>query len=48
MIERAGKNNEVKGFNNVEFRLGDIEQMPVSANTADVIVSNCVFKSCPQ
>src|SRR3954465_9515189 len=36
MIERARKNNEVRGFNNVEFRQGDIEEMPLSANVADV------------
>lgn len=43
MIEKARKNAEVRGFQNVEFRQGDIEQMPVSATTADVIVSNCVL-----
>src|SRR5689334_6423691 len=43
MIERARQNAEVRGFNNVEFRQGDIEKMPVTANTADVIVSNCVL-----
>ena len=47
MIERARQNNEVKGFNNVEFRQGDIEKMPVTANTADVIVSNCVLNLVP-
>ena len=47
MIERARQNNEVRGFNNVEFRQGDIENMPVSANTADVIVSNCVLNLVP-
>lgn len=47
MIERARKNAEVRGFNNVEFRQGDIESMPVSANTADVIVSNCVLNLVP-
>ncbi|MDB5198810.1 MAG: arsM [Chitinophagaceae bacterium] len=47
MIERARKNNEVRGFNNVEFRQGDIEQMPVTANIADVIVSNCVLNLVP-
>ena len=47
MIERARQNNEVRGFNNVEFRQGDIEKMPVSANTADVIVSNCVLNLVP-
>ena len=47
MIEKARHNAEVRGFNNVEFRQGDIEKMPVSANTADVIVSNCVLNLVP-
>jgi ubiquinone/menaquinone biosynthesis C-methylase UbiE len=47
MIERARQNAEVRRFNNVEFRQGDIERIPVSANTADVIVSNCVLNLVP-
>ena len=47
MIDRARQNAEVRGFNNVEFRQGDIEHMPVTANTADVIVSNCVLNLVP-
>jgi ubiquinone/menaquinone biosynthesis C-methylase UbiE len=47
MIEKARKNAEVRGFHNVEFRQGDIESMPVTANTADVIVSNCVLNLVP-
>src|SRR5258706_5508624 len=47
MIERARINAERLGFNNVEFRQGDIEQMPVSENVADVIVSNCVLNLVP-
>lgn len=47
MIERARQNAEVRNFNNVEFRQGDIEQMPVTADTADVIVSNCVLNLVP-
>jgi SAM-dependent methyltransferase len=47
MIERARKNAEVRGFNNVEFRQGDIESMPVTSNKADVIVSNCVLNLVP-
>ncbi len=47
MIERARQNAEVRGFHNVEFRQGDIEKMPVTANTADVIVSNCVLNLVP-
>ena len=47
MIEKARANAEVRGFNNVEFRQGDIEKMPVTANVADVIVSNCVLNLVP-
>jgi ubiquinone/menaquinone biosynthesis C-methylase UbiE len=47
MIEKARQNNEVRGFNNVEFRQGDIEKMPVATNTADVVVSNCVLNLVP-
>lgn len=47
MIEKARKNNEVRGFTNVEFRQGDIENMPVAGNTADVVVSNCVLNLVP-
>src|SRR6201986_3791320 len=43
MIEKARSNAEKLGFHNVEFRKGDIEKMPVAANMADVIVSNCVL-----
>lgn len=47
MINKARRNAEVRGFHNVEFRQGDIEQMPVSDNVADVIVSNCVLNLVP-
>lgn len=47
MISKARENADKLGFNNVEFRLGDIDQMPVSASTADVIVSNCVLNLVP-
>lgn len=47
MIEKARENAEKLGFNNVEFRLGDIENMPISANVADVVVSNCVLNLVP-
>ena len=47
MINKARNNAEIRGFNNVEFRMGDIEKMPVSANVADVIVSNCVLNLVP-
>ena len=47
MIEKARSNAEKLGFHNVEFRKGDIEKMPVTANSADVIVSNCVLNLVP-
>lgn len=47
MINKARENAEKLNYNNVEFRLGDIEKMPVTANTADVIVSNCVLNLVP-
>ena len=47
MIDKARSTAEVRGFNNVEFRQGDIESMPITANTADVIVSNCVLNLVP-
>jgi SAM-dependent methyltransferase len=47
MIAKARSNAEKLGFQNVEFRQGDIEQMPVNENTADVIVSNCVLNLVP-
>src|SRR5687768_1731215 len=47
MIEKARANAEKLGFNNVEFRQGDIEKMPLTANVADVVVSNCVLNLVP-
>ncbi len=47
MIKKARQNAEKLGYNNVEFREGDIDDMPVSDNVADVIVSNCVLNLVP-
>lgn len=47
MIVKARENAEKLGFNNVEFRQGDIDSMPVTSNKADVIVSNCVLNLVP-
>lgn len=47
MIDKARINAEARGFNNVEFRQGDIEKMPITSNVADVIVSNCVLNLVP-
>jgi len=47
MIKKARTNAEKLGLNNVEFRQGDIEDMPVTSNYANVIVSNCVLNLVP-
>ena len=43
MLERARANCKKGGYENVEFRLGEIENLPVADNTADAIISNCVI-----
>ena len=47
MIGKARANADKLNFSNVEFRLGDIDDMPVTSNKADVIVSNCVLNLVP-
>ncbi len=47
MIERARTNAEKLNLSNVEFRLGEIENLPVSSNSADVVISNCVLNLVP-
>jgi len=47
MIEKANANKIKVGFKNVEFRLGEIESMPLENNTADVVISNCVLNLVP-
>lgn len=47
MVAKASQNAEKLGYQNVEFRLGEIEAMPVADNTADVVVSNCVLNLVP-
>ena len=47
MIRKARENADKLGYHNVEFRFGDIEEMPVSDNVADVVVSNCVLNLVP-
>lgn len=47
MIVKARNNADKLGFNNVEFRLGDIENIPLMSNVADVVVSNCVMNLVP-
>jgi len=47
MVEKARENARKLGFDNVEFREGDIENIPVSSGMADVVVSNCVLNLVP-
>lgn len=47
MIEKARANAARLGYENVEFILGDIEQLPLADNSADVVVSNCVLNLVP-
>jgi arsenite methyltransferase len=48
MISKARANAERAGVQNVEFRLGEIERLPVADRSADVIVSNCVINLSPE
>jgi SAM-dependent methyltransferase len=47
MIDRARDNAKKSKYKNVEFRLGEIENLPVADNTADVVISNCVINLSP-
>jgi arsenite methyltransferase len=47
MIQKAKVNADKLGFKNVRFRLGDIEDIPLSSKRADVVVSNCVMNLVP-
>ena len=47
MIEKAKANAAKLGFGNVEFRLGEIEKIPMTSNRADVVLSNCVLNLVP-
>ncbi len=47
MIERARENARKGDYRNVEFRLGEIENLPVADNSVDVVISNCVINLSP-
>ena len=47
MLKKARQNAEKYGIENVEFRKGDIENLPVATNTVDIIISNCVINLAP-
>jgi arsenite methyltransferase len=48
MVERARENARRGGYQNVEFRLGEIENLPTADNSVDVIISNCVINLSPE
>ena len=48
MVSKARKNAEKIGISNVEFRLGEIEHLPVADNSVDIIISNCVINLSPE
>jgi len=47
MIDKARENARKSGYENVEFRLGEIENLPVADNSVDAIISNCVINLSP-
>lgn len=47
MIKKAKENARRYGYKNVEFRLGDIEELPIEDNSIDFIISNCVINLAP-
>ena len=48
MLERARENARKSSFSNVEFRLGEIENLPVADNSIDIVISNCVINLSPE
>lgn len=48
MLSKARENAQKNGFTNVEFRLGEIEALPIADNSVDVIISNCVINLSPE
>ncbi|MFK5856066.1 MAG: arsenite methyltransferase [Bacteroidota bacterium] len=47
MVDKAIENNQKLGYNNIEFILGEIENIPLADNSIDVVVSNCVMNLVP-
>jgi len=47
MVEKARKNAGKYGYKNIEFRLGDIEALPLENNSFDILISNCVINLSP-
>ena len=47
MVFRARETARKHGYSNVEFRLGEIEHMPIESNSVDLVISNCVLNLVP-
>ncbi len=47
MIKKANENAQRYNYRNVEFRLGDIENLPIESNSVDIVISNCVINLAP-
>ena len=47
MLKKAWENNDKLGYNNIEFRFGEIEEMPILSSFIDVVISNCVINLVP-
>lgn len=47
MLEKARENLNKSNYKNIEFRLGEIENLPVADNTVDIVISNCVINLVP-
>jgi len=47
MIDKANRNKAKLGYTNIEFKLGEIEKMPLEDNTTDIVLSNCVLNLVP-
>lgn len=48
MVSKARQNSDIAGYDNVDFRLGEIENLPVADSIVDVIISNCVINLSPE
>ena len=47
MLKKANQNNKKLGYNNIEFKFGEIENIPIEADEIDVVISNCVLNLVP-
>lgn len=48
MVSKARQNSDILGYENVDFRLGELENLPIADGIIDVIISNCVINLSPK